>query len=199
MCQAWERKQPNLYIISYINSMTLASYITLLRIFLIFPVVLLISKHQSYLNIVALALFVIAAITDYLDGYVARKTNKESPLGALLDLLADKLLVCITLIWLTFIFQQIYLTIPVIFIISRELVISSLRQFVVERIGQNPINVLPIGKSKTTLQLISISFLIISPNLGSFFYSITIILLWISALISLYSLISYSRAYKNFF
>ncbi len=179
--------------------MTLASYITLLRIFLIFPVVLLISKHQSYLNIVALALFVIAAITDYLDGYVARKTNKESPLGALLDLLADKLLVCITLIWLTFIFQQIYLTIPVIFIISRELVISSLRQFVVERIGQNPINVLPIGKSKTTLQLISISFLIISPNLGSFFYSITIILLWISALISLYSLISYSRAYKNFF
>ena len=50
----------------------------------------------------ALVLFVLAASTDYLDGYVARKTNSESSLGALLDLLADKLLVCILLVWIIF-------------------------------------------------------------------------------------------------
>ena len=67
--------------------MTYASYVTLIRILLIIPIIYLISNSESYL---ALALFVIAASTDYLDGFIARSTKTETSLGALLDLLADK-------------------------------------------------------------------------------------------------------------
>ena len=80
--------------------MTFASLITCSRVFLIIPVIYLTSLEQIEFNFLALLCFLLAGLTDYLDGYVARKTNTESSLGALLDLLADKLLVCLTLVWL---------------------------------------------------------------------------------------------------
>ena len=113
--------------------MTLASYITLTRIILIFPIILLSYLQESIFNYLAFILFLISGFTDYLDGYIARKTGKTSSLGALLDLLADKLLVCIVLIWCVFLSDAILLIIPTIIIISRELIISSIRQFLVEK------------------------------------------------------------------
>ena len=68
--------------------MTLASYVTSLRIFLILPIMYCMSREYEYL---ALVIFLFAGFTDYLDGYIARRTSKETSLGALLDLLADKL------------------------------------------------------------------------------------------------------------
>ena len=87
--------------------MTLASYITSLRILLIFPIIYIVSLETKNLNWIALVLFIFAGITDYLDGYIARKTKMESSLGALLDLLADKLLVCLVLMWTVYIYQKI--------------------------------------------------------------------------------------------
>ena len=75
----------------------MANYITISRILLIFPVLILASPESSPDNCIALILFIIAGITDHLDGYVARKTGSTSELGALLDLLADKLLIIVTL------------------------------------------------------------------------------------------------------
>ena len=106
--------------------MSIPSYITLLRIILIAPVMYLIANPFFWNNVLALLLFLIAGLTDYLDGYVARKTGTESSLGALLDLLADKLLVCIVLIWFVYMNQDTLLIIPVIIIISRELIVSVL-------------------------------------------------------------------------
>tara|TARA_Y100000739_G_C20495081_1_gene412262 strand:- start:70 stop:609 length:540 start_codon:yes stop_codon:yes gene_type:complete len=177
--------------------MNLASFITLLRIILILPIIYLTSKESLFLNWVALLLFLIAGMTDYLDGYIARKTNTESSLGALLDLLADKLLVCIVLIWLVYIADSFLLIYPVMIIISRELIVSSFRQFIVEKRGNNPVNVSYIAKSKTTLQFVGISFLIISPGFGSLFNGFTIILVWVAALISIYSLMKYVSEYKK--
>lgn len=178
--------------------MSIPSYITLLRIILIIPIMFLIATPSFWNNILALLLFLIAGLTDYFDGYVARKTNTESSLGALLDLLADKLLVCIVLIWFVYVNQDPLLIIPVILIISRELVVSVLRQYIAELAGDKKVKVLKIGKSKTTIQFISISLLIISPNFGFYFELASVVLVWFAALLSLFSLYSYLREWKKF-
>jgi len=158
----------------------------------------LIANPFFWNNVLALLLFLIAGLTDYLDGYVARKTGTESSLGALLDLLADKLLVCIVLIWFVYMNQDTLLIIPVIIIISRELIVSVLRQHIAELAGENKVKVLKIGKSKTTVQFMSISMLIISPNFGYYFELICVVFVWFSAFLSLFSLYSYIREWKKF-
>ncbi len=176
--------------------MTLASYITLSRIILILPIMYLMSNDQVY---IALSLFILAGLTDYLDGYVARLTNNETSLGALLDLLADKLLVCIILIWCAFLSGSSLVIIATLIIITRELLMSSIRQFIVEKAGENLVKVTYIAKSKTTMQIVAISFLILSPQMNFLFKQISISLIWIAAFISIYSLIDYFDTYKNFF
>ena len=176
--------------------MTLASYITLLRIALIIPIIYLTGISEEYL---ALFLFIIAGLTDYLDGFVARKNNAITSIGALLDLLADKLLVCLVLIWCAFLSNLVLIIVPALIILSRELIISSIRQYLVEKTGENPVKVTYIAKSKTTVQMIAISFLILSPEMGLFFHKITIILIWTAALISIYSLYNYFDSYRDYF
>jgi CDP-diacylglycerol--glycerol-3-phosphate 3-phosphatidyltransferase len=176
--------------------MSFASYITLLRIVLIIPVLYFIEVSQEYL---ALILFVVAGLTDYFDGFIARKTKTETSLGAFFDLLADKLLVCLVLVWCAFISSSIIIIVPALVIISRELIISSMRQFLVEKIGKNPIEVTYIAKSKTTIQIIAISFLILSPEMGEFFYKVTVTLIWVAVFISVYTLYNYLKSYKHYF
>ena len=175
----------------------MANYITVLRILLILPVLYFSTPDASLSNWLALSLFVIAGITDHLDGYVARKTGSSSSLGALLDLVADKLLIVITLFYLISYASSLLLLIPSIVIIFREITISSLRQFLTEKVGINPIEVSFIAKTKTTFQIFALSFLIISPNFGQAFFLLTILLFWTAAYVSLYSLYVYLKTYKN--
>ena len=175
-----------------------ANLITISRIFLILPVLLLVSEEKNFSNWLALILFVLAGITDNLDGYIARKTGTESSTGALLDLVADKLLVVLTTSYLISLVTNAYLLIPAMLIISRELIISSLRQFLTEQVGSNPVKVSFIAKSKTTLQISALSFLIISPNFGENFHYLTIFLFWLAAIASVYSLYGYLKTYKKY-
>ena len=175
-----------------------ANLITISRIVLILPILLLVSEEKNLSNWFALILFVLAGITDNLDGYIARKTGTESPLGALLDLMADKLLVVIVISYLVSLTTNKYLVIPAMIIIFRELVISAFRQFLTERKGTNPVQVSFVAKSKTTLQITAISFLIISPNFEDNFYILTIILFYLAAIASIYSLYGYIKNYKNY-
>ena len=175
----------------------MANYLTISRIILIFPVLILASLEPSPNNWIALVLFVIAGITDHLDGYVARKMGSTSSLGALLDLVADKLLIITTLFYFISYESSILLIIPSLIIIIREIVISSFRQFLAEHDGLNPVKVTLLAKSKTTLQIFAISFLIISPNFGKPFWFLTIFLFWIAAYVSLHSLHGYIKTYKN--
>lgn len=177
--------------------MNIANYLTLTRIMLIFPILYLVTSQESISNWIALGLFVFAGITDHLDGFIARKTGTSSSLGGLLDLIADKLLICIPLFYLLSFSNNQELIIPSLLIISRELIISSFRQYLAESLGHNPINVSLIAKSKTTFQITAISFLIISPNFGINFYFITIILFWLAAYLTLHSFFGYVKAYKN--
>ena len=177
--------------------MNMANYITLSRIFLILPVLYLVSYESSVSNWIALILFVFAGITDQLDGYVARKTKKTSSLGALLDLIADKLLICITIIYLLSFKDNHDLIFPALVIVSRELIVSSFRQFLAESLGNNPIKVSFVAKSKTAVQITALSFLIVSPNFQEIFYQLTVILFWLAAYISAHSLYDYIKAYRN--
>tara|TARA_B100000925_G_C21801973_1_gene385039 strand:- start:78 stop:614 length:537 start_codon:yes stop_codon:yes gene_type:complete len=175
----------------------MANYITVLRILLILPVLYFSTPEASLSNWLALSLFVIAGITDHLDGYVARKTGSSSSLGALLDLVADKLLIVVTLFYLISYESSLLLLIPSIVIIFREITISSLRQLLTEKVGINPIEVSFIAKTKTTFQIFALSFLIISPNFGQPFFILTIVLFWLSAYVSLHSLYGYLKTYRN--
>ena len=179
--------------------MKIASLVSCSRIILIIPIIYLTSFETIEYNFIALACFLFAGLTDYLDGYVARKTNTESPLGALLDLLADKLLVCITLIWLLTLNNTLFFVIPVLIIILRELSISSIRQYIVQAEGVNKLEVSFAGKSKTTIQFIAISIIIISPGMHPYFVLFSIIFLWLASLISLISLYKYLVSWNKFF
>ena len=179
--------------------MTFASLITCSRILLIIPVIYLTSLERIEFNFLALMCFLLAGLTDYLDGYVARKTNTESSLGALLDLLADKLLVCLTLVWLVTLNNSLIFVIPVLIIILRELSISSIRQHIVEVGGINNLEVSYVGKSKTTVQFIAISLVIIAPGMGLYLSILSIVFLWLASLISVISLYKYLVTWNKFF
>tara|TARA_B100000214_G_scaffold115871_1_gene81829 strand:+ start:3585 stop:4121 length:537 start_codon:yes stop_codon:yes gene_type:complete len=175
----------------------MANYITILRILLIIPVLILASPEPSQNNWVALILFIIAGITDHLDGYLARKTGSTSSLGALLDLVADKLLIIIMLFYFISYASDLLLIIPSIIIIFREIVVSSFRQLLTEKQGQNPVKVTFIAKSKTAIQIFALAFLIISPNFGQPFLFLTISLFWLAAYVSIHSLYGYLKTYRN--
>ena len=180
--------------------MTLASYISSLRIILIIPIIFLTSFQISAYNYLSLFLFIIAGLTDYIDGYIARKTNTETSLGALLDLLADKLLVCVLLIWFISLNDSLFYTIPTIVIITRELTISSMRQFLLEKRELKELKVSYIAKSKTTMQIICLSLIIISPEFGNLFYAFSLFLLCLTAMLSLFSFYDYmAKWFKDIF
>ena len=178
--------------------MTLASYISCLRIVLIVPIISLLHLGEGTNFYFAFSLFVMAGLTDYLDGYIARKLNTETQLGALLDLIADKLLVSLIMVWLVFIEYIVAVAIPALIIVARELVISTLRQYIIEKEVKRELSVSFIGKSKTTIQIIAISMLILAQEIMGI-YTLALIAIWFAAIFSLYSLFTYvSEWFKHF-
>ena len=137
-----------------------------------------------------------AGLTDYLDGYIARRTNSESHLGALLDLIADKLLVSLVMIWLIYLDSNLFIAIPALIIVSRELLISTLRQYIIEKEVKRELSVSFIGKSKTTIQIIAISMLILAQEISGI-YNLALIAIWFAAIFSLYSLFRYVSEWSN--
>jgi CDP-diacylglycerol--glycerol-3-phosphate 3-phosphatidyltransferase/cardiolipin synthase len=135
---------------------------------------------------------VLAAITDILDGYLARKLNQVSTLGVFLDPVADKLMVAVVLVLLVQKNPEIYLAIPSAIIIGREITVSALREWMAELGSRNKIAVSILGKLKTIIQMVSIGFLIFEESLfGLPIYLIGLVLLYIAVFITLLSMIQY--------
>ena len=171
--------------------MNLPNILSISRILLVFPIIYL---FEYELYFVSLGVFIVASITDYLDGYFARKSNQTSNVGALLDLLADKVFVSILLIWMTFNFESLLILISTILIVSREISISYLRLFIVSQSkNMDEIKSDLIGKYKTTFQMLGLGFLLISPLLSSTFFNVSLGLIFFSAFMSWYSLARYLK------
>ena len=170
--------------------MTIASYISCFRVLLVFPIIFLSFEPHTLKNFIALILFIFAALSDYVDGYIARKTNTVTDLGALLDLWADKLFVCLLLVWIVSLSNSLIVTVPSLFIIAREITISLIRQHLVE-LGRVAIRVSKFGKFKTVIQMVAIGFMLLSSSKILYISSIGVFLLWFSAILSLLSLYNY--------
>ena len=183
--------------------MTLPNIITLSRIGLIPVFVGLFYLQPNYLegeplawiNNSLVAIFVLISSTDFLDGLLARKLNQISDLGTFLDPVADKLMVCAALILLTDYYHTWFITIPSIIIISREILVSALREWMGEIGKRANISVSWIGKSKTFMQMISILFLLYQQSLFMFsnkdIYTIGLVLLFSATILTLWSGFNY--------
>ena len=183
--------------------MTLPNIITLSRIGLIPVFVGLFYLQPNYLegeplawiNNSLVAIYVLISSTDFLDGLLARKLNQVSDLGTFLDPVADKLMVCVALILLTDYYHTWFITIPSIIIISREILVSALREWMGEIGKRANISVSWIGKSKTFMQMISILFLLYQQSLFIFsskdIYTIGLVLLFSATILTLWSGFNY--------
>lgn len=162
--------------------------LTLLRIFLVpFLVVVLLTKFTGR-EFVGLAIFLLAAVTDFFDGYIARKTNKITRLGALLDPIADKLLMSAAFISLVELDSKHVPAWMVVIIIGREFAVSGLRSIASQQ-GVT-ISASPLGKTKTIAQVVAIALLILGYELGEFIF-IGKLALWTVMLFALVSGVDY--------
>jgi len=178
--------------------MNVPNLLTWLRILLIPLVVGVFYLPDSWLtvegkNIVATSLFVFAAITDWLDGYLARVLNQMSAFGAFLDPVADKLMVAGALIMLL----QLERVDPLValIIIGREIAISALREWMAKMGQAGSVAVAFIGKLKTVFQMIAIPLLLFHDNLFDLFNCqwLGTILINVAAVLTVISMLYYLR------
>ncbi len=154
--------------------MNLPNILTLLRVIMIPVFVALFYWPTPRSNLLAAFVFIIAALTDLLDGYLARTLHQTTKFGAFLDPVADKIIVCTALVLIVEYYSvhskeyyygiNLCVSIPAIVIISREIVVSALREWMAEIGKRQKVAVNWIGKWKTTIQMIAIAGLIWRPN-----------------------------------
>lgn len=173
----------------------LPNILTMSRIAVIPALIALIWIGTPTLRWVALGIYSLACVTDYLDGYLARTLNQQSSLGRLFDPIADKLLVggCL-LVLCSFGYITGWSVLPAVIILLREILVSGLREYLAEiRVG---LPVSPLAKWKTALQMLSLGFLIIGTASPSAIPSVMIgeICLWAAALLTLWTGYDYLRS-----
>ncbi|MCF8169086.1 MAG: CDP-diacylglycerol--glycerol-3-phosphate 3-phosphatidyltransferase [Rhodoferax sp.] len=146
---------------------------------------------QSHKNLIATIMFVVFALTDWLDGYLARKLNQTSSFGAFLDPVADKFLVCACVLVLVHL-QRTDVFVALI-IIGREIAISALREWMAQIGASKSVAVHMIGKLKTVVQMVAIPFLLFD---GMLFGLIPTLvwgawLIWGAAILTVWSMVYY--------
>ena len=178
--------------------LNLPNIVTLLRILLIPLIVGIFYVPDAWLtdegkNIVATVVFIFAAVTDWLDGYLARKLNQMSAFGAFLDPVADKLVVVGALIVLLKL-GRVDMVVGLI-IIGREIAISALREWMATVGRAKSVAVAFIGKLKTVLQMVAIPLLLFEDRLFGLVdcYALGTVLIYVAAVLTVVSMLYYMR------
>lgn len=146
-------------------------------------------------NLMSTVVFVAAAITDWVDGWLARRWNQTSPFGAFLDPVADKLMVCTALVALI----ELGRLDPIIglIIIGREITISALREWMASVGARSSVAVNWLGKAKTISQMVAVPFLLFDGALFAGLMDTRVwgtVLIWVAAALTVFSMVMYLRA-----
>ena len=177
------------------NALTWFRVVAIPLIVLVFYGPELFGWHETWARPAAGLLFGLAGITDYFDGYLARRLGLTSSFGAVLDPVADKLIVSTALVLLVQKDPQIALALVAAIIIGREITVSALRERMSQIGARAHVAVSIFGKWKTTLQIIGISLMLYrEPLLGLPIYRIGEWLVYVAAALTLWSMIDYLRA-----
>ena len=173
--------------------------LTILRISLI-PIFIIVfyipwKFHYAASSIV----FILASVTDYLDGYLARKLQQESAFGKFLDPVADKLIIAVALVLLAEEQASCWFTIPAIVIVCREIAVSALREWMADVGNRTNVAVSWLGKLKTALQMIAICMLLAIPPSFSNMLFVAYICLYLAVILTIWSMIVYLWASRKSF
>ena len=144
-------------------------------------------------NEIATVMFVLFAVTDWLDGFLARRLNQTSAFGAFLDPVADKFLVCASLLILVHM-NRVHVLVALI-IIGREIAISSLREWMAQIGASKSVAVHMVGKLKTTVQMVAIPFLLFDGQLLGLIDTRVwgAVLIWAAAILTVWSMVYYMQ------
>ncbi|MHB8425512.1 MAG: CDP-diacylglycerol--glycerol-3-phosphate 3-phosphatidyltransferase [Gammaproteobacteria bacterium] len=169
--------------------------LTMLRLALIPVFVVVFFLPYSWAPPASAIIFALAGITDWLDGYLARKLRQSSRFGAFLDPVADKLMVTVALVLILQADPRLAVAIPVMIIIGREITISALREWMAELGARKHVAVTWLGKFKTAAQMLAIVLLLYRyPIKAVPVYDIGIVLLLLAAALTLWSMCLYLLA-----
>ncbi|MFO7858966.1 MAG: CDP-diacylglycerol--glycerol-3-phosphate 3-phosphatidyltransferase [Ectothiorhodospiraceae bacterium] len=176
-------------------ALNLPNGLTLARIIMIPVFALVFFLPGTWSGVVAAGIFTLAAVTDWLDGWLARRLEQTSAFGAFLDPVADKLMVAVALVALVAANPSPWFALPAAVIIGREIAVSALREWMAELGKRANVAVSLIGKFKTAAQMVAIILLVLdTPVAGLPVSMIGLVLLYVATVLTLWSMIVYLRA-----
>jgi CDP-diacylglycerol--glycerol-3-phosphate 3-phosphatidyltransferase len=171
----------------------LPNILTLVRIALIPIVIIVYYLPWQWSHVASAAIFGLAALTDWVDGFLARKLDQVTPFGAFLDPVADKLIVVAAIVLLLEVHSTPWFALPAIVIIGREIVISALREWMANLgVGDN-VAVSMLGKIKTWVQMVAVALLLLAKPEQEWLMQIGFVAIYLAALMTIWSMIQYLR------
>ena len=171
----------------------LPNILTLVRIALIPIFIIVYYLPWQWSHVASAAIFGLAALTDWVDGFLARKLDQVTPFGAFLDPVADKLIVVAAIVLLLEVHSTPWFALPAIVIIGREIVISALREWMANLgVGDN-VAVSMLGKIKTWVQMVAVALLLLAKPEQEWLMQIGFVAIYMAALMTIWSMIQYLR------
>ena len=178
------------------NILTLAriAFIPVFLVIAYWPPAIGIAEHHGGMmrHLILTAIFVLAAVTDWFDGYLARTLNQTSAFGRFLDPVADKLMVAAALVLIAVDMQTLWVTVPAFLMISREIIISGLREWMAGVGRGAQVKVSDMGKWKTAVQMLALIGLIWQPV--EWITQLGMLLLYLATLLTVWSMVAYLQA-----
>ncbi|HJM09357.1 MAG TPA: CDP-diacylglycerol--glycerol-3-phosphate 3-phosphatidyltransferase [Gammaproteobacteria bacterium] len=170
----------------------IANILTLIRIACIPLMVFVFFSNMENARPLSAIIFIVAALTDWLDGWVAREFDQSSKLGAFLDPVADKLIVCIALLMIVQSDPTVINTLISIVIIGREISISALREWMAELGERHQVSVIAFSKLKTILQMVGLSCMLYQESLFAIdIYTTGMIALIVASILTVWTMVIY--------